>query len=180
MMGPLTGAEARAYRQPPTAARAVPSATSPRMTLYRRGCATAFPVLLDLVDGGFCEAGFRRFRVDEQQLAEERRRAGLVAPVQRQHAERVERLAPRRIGGGSFLVPRGGLAHVASRLLYFTHREHHVRPCCRRFSGVRERTLGCLGVALCEERRAQTDHRLAVRRIGLEQVVVRRDGAGRV
>src|SRR5262252_6338891 len=37
MIGPGTGADARAYRQPPTAASVVPRATSTRMNVYRRG-----------------------------------------------------------------------------------------------------------------------------------------------
>jgi hypothetical protein len=37
MIGPLTGEEARAYRQPPTAARVVPSAARKRMTVNRTG-----------------------------------------------------------------------------------------------------------------------------------------------
>src|SRR6185295_16307054 len=40
MMGPLTGADARAYRQPPTAARVVPSAARKRMKVNRRGRGT--------------------------------------------------------------------------------------------------------------------------------------------
>jgi hypothetical protein len=37
MIGPLTGADARAYRHPPTAARAVPSAARKMMKVNRRG-----------------------------------------------------------------------------------------------------------------------------------------------
>jgi hypothetical protein len=36
-IGPLSGADARAYRQPPTAARAVPSAARKMMKVKRRG-----------------------------------------------------------------------------------------------------------------------------------------------
>src|SRR5712692_3372579 len=36
-IGPLTGAEARAYRQPPNAARPVPRPASPRMNVKRKG-----------------------------------------------------------------------------------------------------------------------------------------------
>ncbi len=42
MMGPLTGADARAYRQPLTAARQMLSATRTRMKGYRKGRANYF------------------------------------------------------------------------------------------------------------------------------------------
>ena len=42
MIGPLMGAEARANLHPPTAARAVLSAASSRMKVYRKGRDTYF------------------------------------------------------------------------------------------------------------------------------------------
>jgi hypothetical protein len=36
-IGPLTGADARAYRHPPAAARTVPTAASTRMNVNRKG-----------------------------------------------------------------------------------------------------------------------------------------------
>src|SRR5262245_52696074 len=42
-IGPLSGADARAYRHPPTAARAVPRAARKRMKVKRRGRDTDMP-----------------------------------------------------------------------------------------------------------------------------------------
>ncbi len=66
MIGPLTGADARAYRQPPTAASAVPTAARARMKVKRRGRATQRPTGASATarcEGG-CRCGCRCARVD--------------------------------------------------------------------------------------------------------------------
>src|SRR5882672_2236026 len=93
MMGPLTGAEARAYRQPPTAASAVPAAASTRINVYRKGRAKAsLPV--QLIERCLGQPSLRRDRIHGDDLVEEPGGALTVPTVHREDAEPVERFAP--------------------------------------------------------------------------------------
>src|ERR1700737_2311651 len=99
VIGPLTGADARAYRHPPTAAAAAPRATRIRMKVYRKGRDTAglspLPLLLELLDDGFCLRRFGRCGVDRDHFLHHLRRPIFVAFVQGDEAELEIRLAPR-------------------------------------------------------------------------------------
>src|SRR5689334_12082961 len=94
-IGPFTGAEARANRQPPTAANAVARTTRPMMNVYRNGRDN----LLQPVDGRLRQRSLRRRGVDSDGARQVILGCSLVSLVNCAHAHFVERFAPRRIGG---------------------------------------------------------------------------------
>src|SRR5215470_7419160 len=104
-IGPLSGAEARAYRHPPTAARAVPSAARKMMKVKRRGRDTArFRLFLELFDNSLGLRRFLRCRVGGDHFFERLDRGVLVALVQLHQRQLEERLAPRAVHVGRLLV----------------------------------------------------------------------------
>src|SRR6266571_8844980 len=110
MFGPLTGADARAKRQPPTADSPVASAASTTMNVKRKGratesCGSCVTFLLELRERGLCLRGFGRRRVDGNDLRQDPPGLVPVASVHRDGPDLIERLAPRRVGCGRLLVP---------------------------------------------------------------------------
>src|SRR4051812_37044032 len=92
-IGPLTGADARAYRQPPTAARTVPSAAKKRMKVNRSGRDTAL-LFLQLLDDGLRLRRFRGHGIGGDHFLERLDGRVFVAFVQLHERELEERLAP--------------------------------------------------------------------------------------
>src|SRR3984893_15987246 len=123
MIGPLTGADARAYRHPPTAAAAAPSATRMRMKGSRKGRDTASlsprRLLLELLDDRFRLRRFGRCRIDLDHFLHHLRRPVFVAFVQGNETELEIRLFPRLFAVGRPLIPLAGLVGLSLGKLHF-------------------------------------------------------------
>src|SRR5436309_1956171 len=127
MMGPLAGADARAYRHPPAAARTVPTAARIRMNVKRKGRDTRttswlmaishllFQLLYDLLR----LSGLRRRGIDRDDLFQCLDGGVLVAFVERHQGQLEQRLAPRWILVRRLLIRR-------RRFIGLTLREFHL------------------------------------------------------
>ena len=102
-------------------------------------------------------------------LGEIFRGAGLVALLQRQHAQPMQRLAPRRIGRAGFLVPLRGLVGLTRRRFDLAQVEEDVAAGGRAFGGLLQRRLRRLRVAPLEIRQGDSDLCLLVVRIDVQQ-----------
>src|SRR4029079_16739715 len=99
MIGPLKGADARAYFQPPAAASAVPRATLARISVRRNGRRdiSALSELIELPDHRGRLRPFGRDGIDIHDGLEVLACGKCVAFVHRDSAERKWRLAPGRV-----------------------------------------------------------------------------------
>src|SRR5258708_18052756 len=161
-IGPLTGADARAYRQPPTAARTVPTAAKKTMKVKRRGRDTSARLFFELLDDLLRLRRFRRRRIGGDDFLERLDRRVFVALVQLHERELEERLAPARIHLGRLLVPAGGFVCGALRELHLAEVVEHLARRLRTLRRLGERFLGRLEVALLHVRHADADDGLFV------------------
>src|SRR5260370_23368484 len=148
MIGPLTGADARAYRHPPTAAAAAPSATRIRMKVYRKGRDTASLSpqisLLELLDDRFRLRRLGRCRIDLDHFLHHLRRPIFVAFVQGNEPELEIWFAPRLVEVGRPLIPLGGLVGLSLGKLHFAEVVEDLPPRGRHPGSLRGRPLGRL------------------------------------
>src|ERR1051326_1193903 len=137
MIGPLTGADARAYRPPPTAASTVPRAAKKMMTVKQTGRDTSGQSarsLLQLLDDGFGLRRLGRHRIGGNDFFERFDRRVLVAFVQLYERQLEERLAPGRVHLDGALIPGGGLV---GRALCELHLAEVVEHLARRLRALR-------------------------------------------